>query len=167
MAKCEHSGPRGMCPYDALPGTNKCRKHADMRAVIMAYRINDPDLQERMAFHSRDELIESVKEEVVLVRALIEERTNLATDKAEKIQAFSAVIQATATLERLVNSLAKLERQSGVVLEKAAIAKLGRRIVEILTDALKDIPDRDTIIDKIAREIAIAVTSAKNETIEE
>ena len=165
MAKCTHSGPRGMCPFDAVPGLDKCRKHGNIAEIIMAYRFTDPDLKERMDFHSRDELIESVKQEVVLVRALIEERRNFATNQSEKIQAFPQIIDATAKLERLVTSLARLEKQSGQVLEKAALHKLGRRLVEILTDALKDIPDRDTIVDRVAKEIAAAVMAAKNETL--
>ena len=156
-----------MCPYDALPGQNKCEKHGNQKKIIVGYRLSDPDLKERMDFHSRNELIESVKQEVTLVRALIEQRTNIIDGKAEKIQGFPVIIQATATLERLVNSLAKLERQSGLVLEKSAIQKLGRRIVEILTDALKDVPDRDTIVDKVAKEIAEAIMSTKNETTED
>ena len=165
MAKCTHSGPRGMCPFDAVPGLDKCQKHARIDAIAMAYRFTDPDLKERMDFHSRDELIESVKQEVVLVRALIEERRNFATTQAEKIQAFPAILDAAAKLERLVTSLARLEKQSGQVLEKAALQKLGRRIVEILTENLKDIPDRDTIVDRVAKEIAAAVMAAKNESI--
>lgn len=165
MAKCTHSGPRGMCPFDALPGLDKCGKHSDSETVTMGYRFSDPDLKERLDWHSRDELIESVRQEVVLVRALIEERRNFATTQAEKIQAFPAILDAASKLDRLVTSLARLEKQSGQVLEKAAIQQLGRRIVEILTENLKDIPDRDTIVDRVAREIAKAVMSAKNESI--
>lgn len=165
--KCEHSGPKGMCRQDALDGHNKCRKHANEAEIIMSYKFNDPELTERMSRFGHAEQISSINQEILLVRSLIEERRNFAQSQAEKIQVFPAIIDATAKLERLVSSLAKLEKQSGMVLEKAAIQKLGRRIVQILSDALKDIPDRDNLIDRIAKEIAEAVMTAKNEDLED
>lgn len=163
---CTHSGPRGQCHWHVVPGLDKCRKHANMDEIIMGYRFSDPDLKERMDWHSRDELIESVRQEVVLVRALIEERRNFATTQADKIQAFPAILDAASKLDRLVTSLARLEKQSGQVLEKAAIQKLGRDIVAILIDELKDIEDRDSIVDRIAKKISQAVLNARNEEAE-
>lgn len=129
----------------------------------MTYRFTDPDLKERMDRHSTSKLIESVREEVVLVRSLIEERRNFAQSQAEKIKVFPEIIDATSKLERLVTSLARLERQTSQVLEKPAIQKLGKRIVEILTGNLDNLPDRDSVIDRIAKEIASAVLEAHNE----
>lgn len=129
----------------------------------MTYRFTDPDLKERMDRHSTSKLIESVREEVVLVRSLIEERRNFAQTQAEKIKVFPEIIDATSKLERLVTSLARLERQTSQVLEKPAIQKLGKRIVEILTGNLDNLPDRDSVIDRIAKEIASAVLEAHNE----
>lgn len=129
----------------------------------MGYRVTDPELKQRLVHFSQDELLESVREEVILVRALIEERHSFAKTQAEKIQVFPQIIDATSKLEKLVTSLAKLERQVSQVLDKPTIQKLGRKIVEILTRNLKDIPDRETIVDAVAREIAQAVMEAQNE----
>jgi hypothetical protein len=165
MPHCEKTGRFGICNQQAIPGSKFCQRHTDQRQEVMSYRFTDPELKERMDRHSTSKLIESVREEVVLVRSLIEERRNFAQTQAEKIKVFPEIIDATSKLERLVTSLARLERQTSQVLEKPAIQKLGKRIVEILTENLSQVPDRDNVIDRIAREIADAVIQSANEEV--
>lgn len=166
MSTCNHSGPKGQCKQQTLPDSNFCRKHGDERERIRGYRISDPELKERFIHFSQDEFLQSVRQEVILVRSLIEERHSFAKTQAEKIQIFPQIIDATTKLEKLVSTLAKLERQTSQVLEKPAIQKLGRKIVDILTRNLAQVPDRESIIDSIAKEIAAAIIEAHNEEVD-
>jgi hypothetical protein len=68
-----------------------------------------------------------------------------------------------ATLDKLWNSLDKMQRAASITLEKPALARLGEQIVEILVRNLGDLPDRDEIVDRVAAEIARAIEDAKNE----
>ena len=163
MPQCKRTGRFGACQYPAIHGSEYCQRHTDPNQETMTYRFTDPELIERMDRHSTSELIQSVRDEVVFMRALIEERRNFAQSQAEKIKVFPELMDAATKLEKLVTSLARLERQTSQVLERPAVQKLGRRIVEILTENLKETPDRDSVIDRIAKEIAKAVLEAHNE----
>ena len=160
--RCHHSGRRGQCPYQAIDSSAFCEKHTKEADRIMNYRLNDPDLRERLEHHGAAECIEIVRNEVVLLRALIEDRLNLAKTEAERIAAFNVVHPALNTLEKLVTSIQKLEHNASLSLEKGAAKKLAEDIGKILIEELNDVPDRDNIIDRVSRRIADAVMAARN-----
>lgn len=161
--RCKHSGPRGQCPQSALDGSSYCERHTSEADRVRGYLLADPELRERFEHHSRSECLDTLREEVVLLRALINQRLDLAATPAEKVSAFAVVHPALSTLDKLVNSLSKLERSTAVVLEKEAIQRLGQSIVKILIEELNDVPGRDSIIDKISSRIAKAIIEARNE----
>lgn len=127
------------------------------------YRINDPQIRERFERHSKNNSLDSLKQEVILIRALIEERINLASNDHEKIQAINHAVTSLATIDKLVNSLSKLQRLESLVLDKEALQRLKDRIIDILTKNLSDVPGRDKIVDNVAREIAAAIIETRNE----
>lgn len=161
--RCHHSGPRGQCPYQAIDSSHYCEKHTNEERRIMNYRIDDPELRERLSHHGALS-IETVRDEVALMRALMEERINLAKTPAEKIAAFNVVTPAINALDKLVNSIQKLELNASLSLEKGAARKLAEDIGKILIEELRDVPDRDNIIDRVSRRIAEAVMAARNST---
>ena len=112
---------------------------------------------------SGSESLETVKDEVILLRTLINERLNLARTEADKIVAFQTIHPALSTLNKLVESLGKLERQTNVVLGKGALNKLSDTIVQILVEELCDIADYESIIDRVASRIASEIAGARNE----
>lgn len=160
--RCQHTGPLGPCNQFAIDESDYCERHSKEKQRKVNYLLTDPELRKKYAHHSRAENLETIRQEVVLLRALINERLNLARTDAEKISAFNVIHPALSTLNKMVESLSKLERSSGVVLEKEAIRNLGNQIIDILIDELKDIPNRDSVIDRIAHKIAKAIADAQN-----
>lgn len=163
MSRCEHSGTRGQCPHQSVDMSPYCSRHSDPNDQIKGYRLASPELSKRLGHDITDEdALLTVKGEIILLRILIEERLNLATSKAEKEAAFSAVVPALNSVNKLVESLVKLGRTTNQVLGKDTIQSLGESIVEILINELNDIPDSDDLIDRIAMKIAEAVVGAEN-----
>lgn len=160
--KCQHSGPAGMCHYDALDGSDYCRRHGDEPARIRGYQLTDPELRSTFEQMSASTELRSLKEDVALLRALLVSRVNYARNEAEKIQAIQNVAPMFATVDKLVNSLDKLERRTGEVLEKAAATKLVGDILNILMDELNGVENRDTIVDRVAKRIAQVIAEARN-----
>ena len=163
--RCQHSGPRGQCSRPAVDGSNFCLSHCKESDLIKGYRLADTDLRQRFDELSAMDSIETVRQEVRLLRTLIEDRINLARNEAERITAFQVVHPAISTLNKLVESLGKLERQTNEVLDKGALTKLSDDIVTILIEELCDIDGYTDIIDRVASRIAGAVAGARNEVV--
>ena len=97
------------------------------------------------------------------MRSLIEERMMVDDSPAEQMNLFRTVTPQIVNLVKCVETLSKLERQNSLVLTKEACVRLADRIVEILTGALADIPNSETIVDRVASEIATAIAEVRNE----
>lgn len=160
--RCTHSGPRGQCHKQSIDCSQFCETHSRESDRIMKYDLNDPDLRAKFESNSREGMLTSVAEEVALLGAMINRRLNFAKNEAESIVAYNAAHQMMSTFDKLVNTLAKLEKQTSSVLEKSAANRLAYDIGKILLEELKDIQDKDSIIDRVAKRIAEAVMNATN-----
>lgn len=164
MARCIYSGRRGQCTRAQIDGSQFCRQHSNESDRMKNYRINDPSLKDSYLHHGDEESLRSIAQDIQLLRAMTEDRLNLATSPAERISAMATVAPWLASIHKLVNTLETLRRTSSEVLSKTALDKLGNKIVEILVTELNDIPGRDRIIDRIAEQIAEAIIESKNES---
>lgn len=161
--RCQHSGPRGQCPQAAVDGSKFCSRHCNEADRLRGYRLSDTSLRARFDHFSDSESLETVRDEVILLRSLINERLDLAKTEADKVVAFQVIHPALSTLNKLVESLGKLERQTDAVLGKAALNDLCDEIAKILIEELCDMDGFEGIVDRIATRISDAIASAHNE----
>lgn len=161
--RCQHSGPRGQCSRPVVDGSKFCLSHCKESERMRGYVLSDEGLRQRFDDMSAMDSIETVRQEVRLLRALIEDRVNLARNEAERITAFQVIHPAISTLNKLVESLRKLEIQTNEVLGKGAISKLGDEIVTILIEELCHLEGYTDIIDRVAARIADSLAAARNE----
>lgn len=162
MSRCQHSGPNGQCSRPAVDGSEFCLQHSKESDRIRGYRLADESLRERFNQMKSENGLETVRDEVRLLRAMIEERTNMARTEAEKIVAFQVIHPAISTLNKLVESLSKLERQTNAVLSKEALNKLCEGIAQILIEELKEVDGYTEIVDRVAARISDAIAEARN-----
>lgn len=160
--QCEHSGPQGQCHNERIDGSRHCSRHSNEAERIRGYRLSNPELRERVEHHSGSASLESVRLEIGMLRALIEDRLALANNAAERLSAFQSVTPTLVSVVKCVEVLCKLERQTSVVLGKEALSELAKQIVKILTEELDGVPNHDSIVDKVASRIAGAIASARN-----
>lgn len=117
---------------------------------MSVYRLTDPQLLDSIENHSGG-VIGSLKQEVILLRALIEDRLSLNSTPAEKIVAFSSVTSALATLAKLVETLHKIEVANKTLLPEAELHKFVEAVVAVLAEEL---PSDSDLIDRIISRIA-------------
>lgn len=160
--RCNHSGPRGQCHKQSIDCSIFCETHSRESDRIMAYDLTNPELRASYEKNSQSGTLASIREEVALLRSMINRRVNFARNAAEEIVAFQAAERMMGTFDKLVNTLVKLERQSSAVLDKAAANKLAVDIGKILVAELSGVPDKDSVIDRVAGRIAQAVMAATN-----
>ena len=168
--RCQANNGRGQCEFLSSPPSKYCDSHArkmsasNHKARVQHYLINDPDLQESMKRQSEIEEVRSLREEIHLVRSMVERRLNMVEDddRGGMLLAFSNVNTYMQTLEKLISSCHRMEVSLGSLLTKASVFSLGQEIVLILAEELKDIDDYETIIDRISEQVVVAISAQEN-----
>jgi hypothetical protein len=125
---------------------------------MKSYRISDPQLRERLEYHGADGALQSIRQEIVLLRAMVEERLSFAKTEAEKILAFQSVIPALSGLTKMSETVVKLETQSSELLERGSLEKLSILFVKIVSDELTD----DEAIARVANRVSEEFNNLKN-----
>lgn len=161
--QCEHTGPSGQCNRTQLDGSEFCDRHSNEADRIRGYRLSSTELREQFEHHSRSDIFASLRDEILLLKAMINDRVNLATSPAERITAFNSVRPALVDVIKCAETLSKLERQNNIVLGKEALLILNREIIEILVGELEAVPNYESIVDRVAQRIATALANARNE----
>ena len=116
------------------------------------------NISNRMARHSAD----SLQEEILLAKSLLEDRLAACKTDAERVALFPYAIQAISQIERMTHDFHKFQERSSQMLAKDTVMQLGRDIVEIITRHIRGLPDWENIIEAIAAEIREAGNAAKN-----
>lgn len=161
--KCEHTGTRGQCSDPKVDGSEFCAKHSNEADRIKGYRLSSPELRERFEHHSRSDLFSSLRQEIDLLRAMIEDRVSQADSPAERIAAFNAVRPALVDVVKCVETLSKLERQNNIVLGKEALSWLSKEIINILIGELEQVEGYERIVDRVAQRISKAIAESRNQ----
>lgn len=159
--KCTRSGPSGSCPLDAVEGSLFCEKHSNEIALRSNYALADAKLASKLAADPGD-VIYSLRDEVTLMRAMIEDRLNMCNCDAEKLVAYQQVATWIATVDKLVNSLNRLEKEVGATLTKDALFEVARKLIAIILEEIKHLPDHENVIDAISHRVVPVIEEAAN-----
>lgn len=163
--RCKGSAADGQCLNQAEPGSEFCKAHhgKDSGAAKRTYLLHKAKWRDRLAELSEHDNLKSLREEIAIVRMFLEERIGLIRNDNDLLSAFSAVQQATLTIERLTKTLHQMEQSLGSLLSKTTVMKLGQSISSIIVEELRDVPGYEGIVDRINDRIATAIVSAQNE----
>ncbi|MHC4355566.1 MAG: hypothetical protein ACYS0H_22940 [Planctomycetota bacterium] len=129
---------------------------------MRSYQLSSPELRSRFDHFARSDALETVRDEVILLRAMISDRLDLTRNEADRIAAFSVIHPAIVNLSKLVETLCKLEKSTHMVLSKEALQKLGDIIVTILIEELSQVEGYTDIVDRVAGRIAAAISESRN-----
>jgi len=147
--QCRHLSQSGtQCKNEALEGLSYCRRHASPRSNLHSYILSHLPLAESSSRHASSE-ISSLRDEIAITRALLEERLNLISNSSELLAACGQVNSLLLTIERLVQTSVKTEEKLGELLSKTAVVELATEMVAILTEELQHVEGYEAIIDTI------------------
>ena len=147
--KCNHQTSSGPCNRPAKNGSDKCAAHTDNGALNRSYRISNPELKDAVSYHARSSLLD-ISQQIVTLKAMIERRLNLAGDSgAEQIAAYTFVAQQLPVLAKLTETMVKLSRESGELMERNEVIEYTQRIISIVAEELGSVPGSEDIIDRI------------------
>jgi hypothetical protein len=146
---CHANTSRGPCSNPAKQGSNFCRLHTKDESLAAAYRIADPDLQDSVQWHARASLLD-ISQQIVLLRGLVERRLNMSDGSdADKISAYNFCASQLQALTKMTETMVKLAKESGELMDRGEVEGFVDKIINIVTDELRSVPDYESIVDRI------------------
>lgn len=141
--RCQAMTLKGQCVGAKAENSDYCMMHggnlgAEMkaRAGLRNYRLT--------VFKARlDQLgdsteIKNLRDEIAILRLLMEERLNQCKDNMDLIYQSGPISDLVLKIERVVTSCNKLELSTGGLLDKQAIMQFGSEIISVLSNEIKD-----------------------------
>lgn len=151
--RCSKITAEGQCGGYAAPGSSHCKKHTSDRDQIAAYRLSDPKLNDAVKHHTRASLT-NLSEQLILLRAMIERRLNLAgDDEASQIVAYNFVATQLASLTKMTESFMRLARESGELMSREEVEDFVDRVIVIISEEISHLPGHESVVDRIAERI--------------
>jgi hypothetical protein len=154
-------GQSGQCRYEHVEGSKFCPMHGGQAAVNAKneatkrlYRLQK--WQDRVSHIADHDKIKSLREEIGILRVVLEEIWNSCNDSQTLILNSSKIADLTTRLEKLVSSCHRLETSTGMLLDKGAALHIASVIIGIISDFVSDAE----AIDQISHRIVTVIASA-------
>lgn len=176
--RCEPNDPRrcqcvtgqGQCTNKAIDGSSYCGAHGGNNAAkvltqknLSGYRL--AKYQNRLAEFADSDKLKSLRDEIGILRILIEERFNYAckTDTDLLLQS-GPLADLIMKVEKLVSSCDRIESKLGLMMDKTQVMQLATEVVEIISQFVTDEATLTEIAEKIATTIDRLAQPKINET---
>lgn len=162
MSKCLKSGPSGSCTRDAVEGSLFCERHSNEVALQRAYVLEDAQLAQKFERQHGITMLQSLTEELALLRAMVNDRLDMAKTDAERMQAYNQVASWLSIIDKLQNSVNKMEERTSAVLSKETLMHIFREILDVLSQEIRKLPNSEEVIDAVAVRIVPVIEKAAN-----
>lgn len=165
--RCEGKAPDGQCQYLAEKGEKYCEKHLGIagnarirRKKVERYLIDQQELAASYNRQKDDRDYLDMKEEILLLQALLEQKINSIETKGELITAIPGINALVQRLESMKSTLLKMQRELGKVLGKEALRDFVKELGTILDEELTGVDNKGVIMEKIADRVIDALDEA-------
>ena len=150
--RCQgHSKKVGQCPFVKVNDTDYCARHGGTQSIAVQEKENVRNYhltkwQGRVNQLADNSGIKSLREEVGILRMILENMLNTANDNDMLLMYSTRASDLVMKIEKLVTSCDKMEGKMGQLLGKDSVLRLAAQYVEIITDHITD----TDIVDKIS-----------------
>lgn len=158
------------CSNKRVEGTMRCPLHgankklqAQENASMRVYRL--VKWRQRVGELADHDKIKSLREEIAILRILLEERLNSIDDAHELILCAQPISDLVMKIERVVSSCNKLEGQLGNMLDRVAVKNLAATLMQILAEKVNEFCEAHDISAEDAGLLLDAIATAFLETI--
>lgn len=161
--RCQAVGGQGQCTNKGVKLDDGygafCRVHGGNKTqeAFQAKKARNYRLtkyQAQLERHSDSSVIKSLREEIGILRMLMEERLNRCTDMAGLLLESQQISDLVLKIEKLVVSCHRLEGSLGQTLDKQAILQFASEIIAIIGTRLEG---QEEIIEEISNDIIAVV----------
>lgn len=157
--RCQGIKPfNGQCTNKAMENSTFCPAHGGNKGVEKAKRTELRNY--RLAKHKArlielgdNENIMGLRDEIAILRMLIEEKINMCKDDHALLMMSGPLGDLIMKVEKLVTSCNRLESKLGSLLDRAKILQFAQTIIQIIAQHIDD----EQTLDSVAKEILTAL----------
>jgi len=151
--RCQGQHQHGQCRNKSVEGHDRCPLHigrglhAEKQKKVRNYNL--------AAYQGRlDELTEapaimSLREEIAILRMMLERRLNSCKSEVELLGSANAVGDLISKIEKVLTSCHRLELSAGLHLDKPTALAMGTKIMEVIAEFIDDQDKLDQIAEGI------------------
>lgn len=158
--RCQATIPtQGQCHLISIEGAKYCIRHggaahqkAEERKQLNNYRVQK--YQSRITEKSESGQLKSLRDEIAILRMLIEERLNSCKDSHDLLLYSGPLSDLIMKVDKVVNSCNRLEVNLGVMLDKTQALQFAAEIVDIVGKHIEDVELLAEISDEIATSLS-------------
>jgi len=158
--RCQAVTSNGQCrnkKYDE--NTNYCLAHGGNRGEDTAKKISKKNYyrsrwQARLEQYTDNDNIKSLREEIGILRLILEETLNKCNDESELIIQSNKISDLVMKVDKVVTSCHKLEGSMGHLLDKQAILQFASEIITVISEEIEDKEILNRIADKIVKRVS-------------
>lgn len=159
--RCQHIIPTaGQCMLIAVEGSPYCPAHggnkafeANKKKELRNYRLGK--FHQRVQELGSSDAIIDLRDEIGILRMLIEEKINRCKDKGDLLLISGPLSDLMMKVEKIVTSCNRLESRLGNLLDRTKVLQFAQMIVQIISTHIQD----ETILETISEEIDEALSS--------
>lgn len=162
--RCEGTVAAGQCPNCKVPGADYCFLHGANKQLqsknigaVKNYQLKR--WQERVGQMADSQGVKSLREEVGILRVILEEMMNKCEDSTDLLLYSQKMSDLVMKIERLVVSCDKLENRMGLLLSKDSVLQLAATYVQIINNYVVE-PE---VIEKISQDMIQATEQFESE----
>lgn len=171
--RCQTVNSQGQCPnlgikYDDGTYGNHCIAHGGARARhsrrqerVRNYHLTLAKHQMQLDEKADAEGIKSLREEIAILRIILEQRLNSCKDSMDLVLQSGPIADMVMKIERVVSSCHKLEGSMGHLLDKQAVLQFAQEVIGIIT---RNLEGQEDVINIIANEILATIGRIGDET---
>jgi len=133
---CQGVNKNGACNLKAVEGQKFCRIHFGIgnkvaeKTALRNYQLNV--YQHRVNQLADNDSVKSLREEIGILRMLLEKTVNLCKSDNELLLYSNKIADLAMKIEKVVASCHKLELSTGSLLDKSTVMMLGDVIIQII-----------------------------------
>lgn len=150
----EHTGPY----YRVVEGTKYCIRHGgartashNKRKAANQYRLSV--WKNRLAEFTEHDSVKSLRDEIGILRIVLEEMMNKCTDRNDLLIYSSKISELAVKIEKLVMSCDRLEKNMGQMMDRPSALKFAAKVVEIVGRNIDSAEQLDIISHEILEEL--------------
>ena len=152
--RCQGRTKYGQCMNEQNPGSEFCLAHGGNKAPEIANKkagnyIRLTKFRARLDEKSESDALKSLKDEIGILRIVMEEILNKCDNDVDIILAAASIGDLAIKIEKLVSSCNKIDKQLGEYLDKSQLTQIMMEIVSIIGAYITDSATLIKISDRI------------------
>lgn len=167
--RCQAVHSDQQCPYKAIEGQSYCPRHcgpknAKQDQVRSQKMYLSAKWQERIGFQAEHPKVKSLREEMGILRMMLDAKLNQLNDEQELTMHAGAITELVREIGKLARIAHGIEKDMNVLLDRNQALEWVQEIVEIIDPFLPSPDDKRTVSDRLVASLEARTSGAIGST---